>query len=413
MGRVQSGTPTNTACGNVLAPPCNCNVSCACGRRTIVAASSLTLVLGLWRSTKDAQAVRARDASMFGADLQSLIQAEQNTSALRIQSWVRFMGSKRLVQSQRELRAAMVVQTAYRRKMAARVRFQQEQVARNTRAELSAVLQIQARIRTWRPKAQLRQLKQDATDRRRAHQEARFKERMKQQYKLEMEERKRQAQAIADAAKKKKGKKSWNGSNACSPRPRGNMKLKDLGRSQSMPVQSSPKAVRRSAEVPASAARRRNHFRRGVNVVMSMNQLLHDKAPGKLDLVNVHSRIDTGRLPTLVPALLLESESESDEAISRSALPVPNTSESEGGSSASAEYDPWTTFSPRQQAILKEGAQHRGARSSRAGEAVLLAPESSAQLRSWPERARENLGTAPAHGSPASPHLRRFHSLDA
>ena len=278
---------------------------------------------------------------------------------------------------------------------------------------MRAVLQIQARIRTWRPKAQLRQLKQDATDRRRAEQEARFKEKMKQQYKLEMEERKRQAQAIADAAKKKKGKKSWNGSNACSPRPRGNMKLKDLGRSQSMPVQSSPKAVRRSAEVPASAARRRNHFRRGVNVVMSMNQLLHDKAPGKLDLVNVHSRIDTGRLPTLVPALLLESESESDEAISRSALPVPNTSESEGGSSASAEYDPWTTFSPRQQAILKEGAQHRGARSSRAGEAVLLAPESSAQLRSWPERARENLGTAPAHGSPASPHLRRFHSLDA
>ena len=255
---------------------------------------------------------------------------------------------------------------------------------------MRAVLQIQARIRTWRPKAQLRQLKQDATDRRRAEQEARFKEKMKQQYKLEMEERKRQAQAIADAAKKKKGKKSWNGSNACSPRPRGNMKLKDLGRSQSMPVRLSPKAVRSSAEVPASAARRQN-FRRGVNVVMTMNQL-RPKAPSKLDLDNVHSRVDTGRLPTLaiVPALMLDSES--DEAISRSALPVPNTSKSEGGSSASAEYDPWTTFSPRQQAILKEGAQHRGGRSSRAGDAVLLAPESSAQLRSWRERGENGAG---------------------
>ena len=131
MGRVQSGTPTNTACGSVLAPPCNCNVSSACGRRTIVVVSSLTLVLGLWRSTEDAQAVRARDASMFGADLQSLIQAEQNTSAIRIQSLIRLVGSKKRVQSKREWRAAIVVQTGYRRKMAMRVRLQHEPPARH------------------------------------------------------------------------------------------------------------------------------------------------------------------------------------------------------------------------------------------------------------------------------------------
>ena len=80
---------------------------------------------------------------MFGADLQSLIQAEQNTSAIRIQSLIRLVGSKKRVQSKREWRAAIVVQTGYRRKMAMRVRLQHEPPARHLHSErwrlLSAV----------------------------------------------------------------------------------------------------------------------------------------------------------------------------------------------------------------------------------------------------------------------------------